>query len=363
MVERLAVGIDIGGTKIAAGVVDEDGQILERIRARTPTTEPEAVITLIERLVSELRERHTIKAIGIGAAGYVDVTGSTVLFSPHLAWRHEPLRDRVARRTKLPVLVDNDANASGWAEWRFGAAQNEPDLVMVNLGTGIGGAIVIEGHPYRGHYGMAGEFGHIQVKPNGRRCECGNVGCWEQYASGRVLDRLAQQAVQAQSPVGQRLLELASGQAEEVSGIEVGQLAIEGDAEAQAWLADVGQWLGLGLANLAAALDPRLFVIGGGVIENGDLLLGPARMSFSQHLTGRGYRPEARIVGAYLGADAGLVGAADMARLTARRRRPGSPVGTGRARATGISKKSPRRPKPTSAQSWPKKATGSSRSQ
>jgi len=170
MAERLAIGVDVGGTKIAAGVVDEDGRVIARDRRATPGGDPLAVLDAIAEMTRELRSGHAVRALGIGAAGYVDASGSTVLFAPHLAWRNEPLRDAVARRTGLPVLVDNDANMSGWAEWRFGAAQNESDLVMLTLGTGIGGAILIDGQPYRGGHGIAGEFGHMRVMPNGRPC-------------------------------------------------------------------------------------------------------------------------------------------------------------------------------------------------
>lgn len=342
MAERLAIGIDVGGTKIAAGVVDEDGRVLARSRRATPTTDPSAVLDAIAGLVEEFRDRFAVRAVGVGAAGYVDVTGSTVVFSPHLAWRNEPLRDAVVRRTGLPVLVDNDANAAGWAEWRFGAAQNLPDVVLVNLGTGIGGAMVLDGRLYRGHSGMAGEFGHQRVVDDGRPCECGNRGCWEQYASGRVLERRAQAAVAEGSAIGRALAEAAGGP-EHVDGAVVGRLSADGDEEARAWVADVGRWLGIGLANLAAALDPAIFVIGGGVSQTGELLLRPARLAFAEHLTGRGYRSEARIVAAHLGNDAGLVGAADLARLRARRRRPASPGYSVRGPAVARSGRRPRR--------------------
>lgn len=324
MPERLAVGIDVGGTKIAGGVVDEDGRVLARTRRSTPTTDATGVLDAITDIVEELRSSFPIRAVGVGAAGYVDVTGSTVVFSPHLAWRNEPLRDAVVRRTRLPVLVDNDANAAGWAEWRFGAAQNQRDVVLVNLGTGIGGAMVLDGRLYRGHSGMAGEFGHQRVVDDGRPCECGNRGCWEQYASGRVLERRAREAIADDSEMSRALI-AAAGTADLVGGSTVGRLAVDGHPEAGAWVAEVGHWLGIGLANLAAALDPGIFVIGGGVSEIGEPLLRPARQAFTDHLTGRGYRSEARVVAAHLGNDAGLVGAADLARLRARRRRPASP--------------------------------------
>lgn len=342
MADRLAVGIDIGGTKIAAGVVDEDGRVIARTRRETPTTEPEAVLDAIVEITEEFRAELPVKAVGIGAAGFVDASQSTVLFAPHLAWRHEPLRDRVARRTMLPVMVDNDANTSGWAEWRFGAAQNEPDLVLITLGTGIGGALVIDGLPYRGHFGIAGEFGHMQVVPGGNPCECGNLGCWEQYASGRVLGRRATAAVAEGTPIGRRLADAAGGP-DRVEGAHVTPLAESGDEEAVAWIAEVGDWLGVGMANLAAALDPGLFVVGGGVSDAGEMLLGPAREAYSRTLTGRGYRSEARIVRAHLGPEAGLIGAADMARLTARRRRPANPAARVRVRAAARSGRSPKR--------------------
>lgn len=345
MAGKLAIGIDIGGSKIAAGVVDEDGRVLARVLAETPSTDPAAVLDVIAEIAEQFRRDHHIRALGIGAAGFVDVTGSTVLFAPHLAWRNEPLRDAVSRRTGLPVFVDNDANASSWAEWRFGAAQNEPDVVLVTLGTGIGGAIIIDGQPYRGRYGVAGEFGHMQVVPDGLPCECGNQGCWEQYASGRVLARRGREAADAGTDLGRRLLEAADGDAQQIRGQHVTAAARGGDDEAVGWLTEVGSWLGVGVANLAAALDPGVVVIGGGVIDAGELLLGPARETFSRTLTGRGYRAEARIVAAHLGPEAGLVGAADMARITARRRRPASPDARARVRGAARSGRSTRRRK------------------
>lgn len=338
----LAVGIDIGGTKIAAGVVDEDGRVLARSRRETPTTDPLQVLDAISDVVEEFRREHHIRAVGVGAAGFVDATQSTVLFAPHLAWRHEPLRDAVSRRTGLPVLVDNDANAAGWAEWRFGAAQNQSDLVLITLGTGIGGAIVIDGQPYRGHFGIAGEFGHMQVVPNGLACPCGNSGCWEQYASGRVLTRRAREAAGDGTELGRSLLAAAGGEVGMIGGALVTQHAQAGHEEACAWIAEVGDWLGVGIANLAAALDPGMFVIGGGVSDADDLLIAPAREAFSRTLTGRGYRAEAMIVRAHLGPEAGLVGAADMARLTARRRRPASPGARARVRAAARTGRSPK---------------------
>ncbi|CAN5338539.1 ROK family glucokinase [soil metagenome] len=333
MLERLAVGIDIGGTKVAAGVVDESGHVLERLRRDTPTTSPSAVEDIIAEIVTELRRRHRIYSVGVGAAGFVDATRSSVLFAPHLAWRHEPLRDALRRRTGLSVVVENDANAAAWAEWRFGAARNEEDLVCITLGTGIGGALLFNGAVHRGRFGIAGEFGHMQVVPAGHRCECGNRGCWEQYASGNALVREARELARANSPVIHHLLSSAGGDPGAITGPSVTAAAQAGDPAAVELLAEVGQWLGVGIASLAAAFDPGMFVIGGGVSDAGDLLIAPARDSYRRTLTGRGFRPEARILRAQLGNEAGMIGAADRVRVERRRRRRGR-GSRSRARAT-----------------------------
>jgi glucokinase len=311
----LAIGVDIGGTKVAAGVVDGRGRVLARARRLTPSRSPQAVEDTIVEVVSQLRADHEIVAVGIGAAGFVDVERARVLFAPHLAWRNEPLRDAVAEAVGLPVVVENDANAAAWAEWRFGAGQDESRLVCVTLGTGIGGGIVSDGMVWRGRHGMAGEFGHMIVVPDGHRCECGNRGCLEQYASGNVLGREARELARAGSPVTVPLVERVGGDIDALVGPVITEAARDGDPVAIELFEEVGRWLGIGLANLAAALDPGIFVIGGGVSDAGELLLRPARESFRRILTGRGFRPEPRIVKAALGPEAGLVGAADLARV------------------------------------------------
>lgn len=315
------VGIDIGGTKVMAGVVDPDGKILEQLRAETPdrSKSPKVVEDTIVDLVLDLSERHDVHAVGIGAAGWVDTDRSRILFAPHLSWRDEPLRDKLADRLLVPVVIDNDANAAAWAEWRFGAAHGEDDLVMITLGTGIGGAILEDGRVKRGRYGVAGEFGHMQVVPGGHRCPCGNRGCWEQYSSGNALVREARELAAADSPVAYGIIDRVGGSVRDITGPLITELARQGDAMCIELFQDIGQWLGVGIANLAAALDPSCFVIGGGVSAADDLLIGPARDAFRRTLTGRGYRPEARIVKAELGPEAGMVGAADLARLVARR--------------------------------------------
>ena len=309
----LSIGIDIGGTKVAAGVVDGAGAIVERLQVGTPSHSPIAVENTIVELVEDLRRRHRVESVGIGAAGWVDTDQAVVRFSPHLAWREEPLKQQLQTRIPLPLIVDNDANAAAWAEYRFGAGAGASVMVCITLGTGIGGALVLNGQLFRGSYGMAGEWGHMIVVPGGHRCECGNRGCWEQYASGNALVREARELAGARSPAAQGLLE-AIGGAERITGPAITQAAVGGEPMARELLGDVGHWLGLGIANLVAALDPELVVVGGGVSEAGDLLLAPAQQAFDRTLTGRGFRPAARLAAAQFRNDAGLIGAADLAR-------------------------------------------------
>ncbi len=244
-----------------------------------------------------------------------------MLFSPHLAWRNEPLRDAIMSRVRIPVVVDNDANAAALAETRFGAGRGYRLVLCITLGTGIGGALVIDNRVFRGANGMAGEFGHMQVVPDGHRCECGNRGCWEQYASGNALVRDARELVLANSPVAHRLRDLVDGDVAALTGPLVTEAARDGDPLAIELLGDIGTWLGVGLAGMTAAFDPDCILVGGGVSEAGELLLGPTRTSFARTLTGRGHRPEPPILAAALGPEAGFIGAADMARSAARRSR------------------------------------------
>lgn len=310
----LTIGVDLGGTKIAAGVVDAEGRIRSEAQLPTPAKQHDAtqVEDAIVHLVEQVRRGHQVAALGVGAAGFVDAERSSVLFAPHLAWRNEPVRATLAERLGLPVVVENDANAAAWAEYRFGAGAGENQLLVVTLGTGIGGGVVLDGVLQRGRHGLAGEFGHMLVQPGGHRCECGNRGCWEQYASGRALVREAQELARSGSPVTVDLVERAGGG--ELTGPLITAAAQAGDRAAIDLFAEVGEWLGVGLASLSAAYDPGTIVVGGGVSEAGELLLAPARSAFSKSLTGHGFRPEPRIVAARLGNRAGIVGAADLAR-------------------------------------------------
>jgi glucokinase len=293
----LAVGIDIGGTKIAAGVVDPDGKVLSRRDVPTPVTDRQSLVDAIIELACDLATEHSVEAVGVGVAGLVDREGETVRIAAHLPLQDEPLRGEVAKALGLPVVVDNDANAGGWAETRFGAARNAQNAVFVAVGTGIGGAIIVDGRLRRGWQGAAGEIGHLIVERDGRACPCGSRGCWEQYGSGRALVRAAKEAG----------LDVPHGAA-------VTAAAAAGDERARQVLSDIGGWIGVGIACLVAVLDPEVLVVGGGVSAAGDLVLEPARDSFRTYLTSRGRRPEPSIVLAALGPDAGLIGAADLAR-------------------------------------------------
>jgi glucokinase len=313
----LTIGVDIGGTKAAAGVVDDEGNLLASVRRHTPSTDANEIEDTIADVVAELRKDHDVSAVGIGAAGFIDADSSVVLFAPNLAWRNEPLRDEVFKRIGLPVVVENDANAAAWGEVRFGAGRGERDAVMVTIGTGIGGGIILDGRLFRGEFGIAAEMGHMQVVPNGRRCGCGQRGCWEQYGSGRALVREARDIAAFHPDTAQALLALGDGTADGITGPHVTQAAKAGDAAAIEAFDHVGRWIGVGLANLALTLDPSTFLVGGGVSEAGDLLLEPIKSAFLSRLPGASYRPIADIRLAELGNDAGVIGAADLARLHA----------------------------------------------
>jgi glucokinase len=303
----VAVGIDLGGTKIAGIRMNERGEILARQESPTPE-EPSAILDALDGLATALSDRDTV-AIGVGAAGMVDFEAGTLRFSPNLPLRDVSIRELIGERAGLPCVVDNDANAAGWAEVRFGAARGHEHVLLITVGTGIGGALVTDGGVYRGAHGFAAEIGHFIVEPNGPECGCGNRGCWEQVASGQALDRLARLEAE-RDPTG-RIAGLAEGgQAE---GRHASRAAAEGDEHAMAIFQQVGFRLGEGIAGLVNVLDPELVVVGGGVAEEGDLLLEPARQAFRDTVEAVDRRPEVPIVVAELGNEAGAIGAAALA--------------------------------------------------
>lgn len=310
---RVTIGLDIGGTKISGGVIDAKGAILARARRDTPALDPAAIVREAAGLSAELSGGYQIDAVGVACAAFIDRSGSSVYFSPNLAWRDVPLKKNLESVLQLPVTLENDANAAAWGEFCFGAAVDAATVVMVTVGTGIGGGVVTDGVLMHGAFGVAAELGHMRVVPGGIGCGCGNRGCWEMYASGTALVREAQDLVLSRSPLAARLLELCEGDPATLTGPDITRAAVEGDPAAVELLADLGVWLGEGLASVAAILDPELIIVGGGVSEAGPLLIDPAAAAFHRNLTGRGRRPEARFALARLGNDAGMIGAANLA--------------------------------------------------
>lgn len=307
-----AIGIDIGGTKIAGALVDANGAILRSDRVPTEATDPREIEDAVVAMVRGLADGEEVVAAGVAAAGFIDAEQSTVHYAPNINWRNEPFRSKLEARLDMPILIENDANAAGWAEFRFGAGRPFRDMVMLTIGTGVGGAIVAGGRLFRGGFGAAAELGHLRLVPDGLPCGCGAHGCIEQYGSGRALLRIANEYADA-GGVG---LGLAAARTRKgkLTGKEVGRLILAGDGGALAALRQVGGALGQACASLGAVLDPQVFVFGGGVAAAGDLLLEPIRMSFLEHLPARGYHPEPEFVIAQLVNDAGVVGAADLAR-------------------------------------------------
>jgi len=292
------------------------GTILATARRDTPAADPAKTEDVIAEVVAELRAAQPARAVGIGAAGFVDADRSTVRFAPNLAWRNERLGLALERRLRLPVVVENDANAAAWAEARFGAGEGEPHVVVVTVGTGIGGGVIVDHRLLRGQYGIAGEPGHLTVVPDGRACGCGNRGCWEQYASGRALVSEARSLARTSPALAEEMLALAGGDPEAVDGPVVTAAARQGDLAALRAFEAIGSWLGRGMAEMAAVLDPGVFILAGGVSVAGDLLLRPAQQAFTDRLVARVFRPAARLRTGRLGGDeAGIIGAADLARL------------------------------------------------
>jgi glucokinase len=306
-------GIDLGGTK-CLGVVLDDGETVGETRVPTPRGS-EALVAALVGVVETLASSAAIEAVGIGAPGLVDRNG-TLGVAPNLAV--EPgleLRALLGDALGMPVVVDNDATCAAWGERAMGAARGWDDVILVTLGTGIGGGIITDGRVHRGHNGFAGEVGHMIVDPDGPRCPCGQRGCWERYASGSGLGRLAREAAGAagDGDGAIRAVALAGGDVDDVRGEHVTAAAAEGDPAALAVLDRFGWWTALGLANLTNVFDPEAFVLGGGLIRAGEALLAPTRAALAGLLFGAGRRPVPHVVAARLGEHAGAVGAAFLA--------------------------------------------------
>lgn len=308
---RSAVGIDVGGTKIAAGVVTADGRILHATSVPTPQRQDHFVQRILS-IVTDLRSHHPeVTAVGVGAAGMVDWPSGHIRWAPNNSYQDLPLRQLLTEGSGLPAVVENDANAAAWAEATIGAGTGLSNVIALTIGTGIGAGIILNGELQRGENGIAGEAGHIIINPDGgHQCGCGATGCLEAMASGTALGRAGRQAAAA-DPDG--LLAKLAGTADKVTGETVHEAALKGDPVAGKLFDQLGHWLGIGIASLVNLFDPQLVILSGGLVTTGDLLLQPARASFERFVFARAHRKLPPLALAQLGTDAGLIGAALLA--------------------------------------------------
>ncbi|MDP1711522.1 MAG: ROK family glucokinase [Candidatus Nanopelagicaceae bacterium] len=312
-----SIGVDVGGTKVLGGVVDEFGNVHARARRDTPRQGGKELTRAIADVALELlQEFAEVKSVGISAAGFVSSDRKRILATPNIAgWNGVDLDAQLGSLIGRPLVIENDANAAAWGEARFGAGVNEDHIMMLTIGTGIGGGLVVKGDLYRGAFGIAAEFGHVRVVPEGHLCGCGARGCFEQYASGNALLRHAREAINASPEVARNLLSLGDGTVAGLTGKHITDAARLGDAVALAAFNTTAQWLGAGIASLSVVLDPGCVIIGGGVIDAGEILLEPTRVAVERYMPFAGKHPSPRIIAAQLGNEAGLVGVADLARI------------------------------------------------
>jgi glucokinase len=311
----LTIGIDVGGTKVLGGVVDDSGNILEKARRDTPRQGGSELTKTIADVALELMRNHKVSAVGVSAAGFVSSDRKTMLATPNIAgWTGVNLDAELTELIGIDVVIENDGNAAAWGEAVFGAGRGEAHMLMLTVGTGIGSGIVVNGQLHRGAYGIAGEIGHMRVVPEGHLCGCGARGCFEQYASGSGLMRHVREAIAATPDIARNLLALGDGTIEGLKGHHVTEAARAGDVVALAAFNTTAQWLGAGIASLSVILDPAIVVIGGGVVDAGEILLEPTRANMERKMPFSGKHPSPKLVAATLGNDAGLVGVADLAR-------------------------------------------------
>ena len=287
---------------MVAGLVDESGTVLKKVTVGRPVDQAGMVEGPLE-LAAQLMQAD-IAAIGLGAAGLVSWPDGRLVWGPNVVGRDVPFKDLLTTRFGLPTVVDNDANLAALAESRVGVARGYRHVLLVTLGTGIGGGNVIDGRIYRGR-SFAGEVGHMVIDVGGPRCTCGQRGCWETFASGRRLDQIARD-VAAADPAGLTARLAVGGPA---AGSHLTEAATQGDPQAAQAVAEMGVWLGIGLASLVALLDPEVIVVGGGAARAGDILLQPARDSIMAALEGSEFRRPTPLLAAGLGQDAGIIGA------------------------------------------------------
>ena len=311
----LTIGVDVGGTKVLGGVVESSGKIIEQSRRDTPIQGGAALTEVIAEVAKELAEKHKVSAVGVSAAGFISADRKTLLATSNIAnWNNVPLVAQLTEKIGLPVILENDANCAAWGEFKFGAGKGEESLALLTIGTGLGGGFVLNGKLITGAFGIAAEIGHMRVVPEGHLCGCGARGCFEQYASGNALLRHVREAINASPGLAKNLLSLGDGTVAGVTGHHITKAAEKGDPVALAAFNTTAQWLGSGIATLSVLLDPSCVIIGGGVIEAGEILLAPTREYINRYLPFSGKHPYPRITAAMLGNDAGLIGVADLAR-------------------------------------------------
>jgi glucokinase len=304
-----AIGVDVGGTKIAAGVVTPEGEILEEVRYPTPHS-PATLIENMAKAITEVGEGHEVGGVCLAVPGLILASENKVIFSANLhAVEGIPLKDELEPEIGLPLTIENDGNAAAWGEFRFGAGSEAEHLVFVTLGTGIGGGVITHGILMRGAQGSGGELGHVTIQATGPRCACGNHGCLEALASGTAIGRRAHELA-IENP-DSALGRLATTR--QILGEDVTKLAREGDKVALSVLDEIGTWLGVGLAGFVNIFNPEVVAVGGGAMEAGELILKPAR----REVTLRARPPSrdlAEIKVATLGPKSGVLGAAALAR-------------------------------------------------
>jgi len=274
----LTIGIDIGGTKVLGGVVDSTGKVIDSARRATPSAGGMELIATVIDLIKEFQQKHQVAGVGISVAALISSDQGTIVGAPNIANLSElNFVNEIKKEINLPVIAENDANAAMWAEFKFGNAKGFNPVIFFIIGTGMGGGLVIDGKLFRGAHGIGAEFGHMIVQPQGIKCGCGTQGCIEQYASGSALMRYAKEGIEADPQKGKRLLELAGGNLSELTGSILTTAAKNGDELAIAAFNNQANWLGSACASYALLLDPQAIVVGGGVVDAGELFLEPVR--------------------------------------------------------------------------------------
>ena len=308
----LTIGIDIGGTKISAGVVDSSGNLIDSSRCSTPLEGGKELISSVIGLIKELNKKHEIKGIGVSIAALISSDYGTIVGAPNIANLSKlNFVNEIKEEFKLPIIIENDANAAMWAEFKFGNAKGLNPVMFFIIGTGVGGGLVIDGKLFKGANGIGAEFGHMCVVPDGLLCGCGSKGCIEQYASGGALIRYANEALLANPDKSEEVLSFGEGK---LSGAALTKAAKAGNELALAAFSKQADWLGLACASYSLIIDPQAIIIGGGVVDAGELFLAPVRAAMRKYMPFAESHVPPKIIAAKFGNDAGLIGAAELVR-------------------------------------------------